>query len=170
MLLSEKEHGLQRLNGSVEAGEKLYPDTASTGREKIRQDLRHAKEDWERLFNGLNEAQRQVDAFLMQWASYVDSRDSLSSWMEETEAALRADVELRNTLQEKRQQLQSYRVANHYFLIFVTHLSSCLFVLWIKSLFQISIAFKYNKNVTVFLCSFLRDGSAQTILRAATLR
>ncbi|KAL8590280.1 hypothetical protein ACOMHN_006396 [Nucella lapillus] len=109
LLLSEKEHGLQRLNGSVESGEKLYPDTAAAGREKIRQDLRSAKEDWERLFSGLNEAQRRVDAFLMQWASYVDGQDSLSRWMAETEAALRTDMELRNTLQEKRQQLQNYR-------------------------------------------------------------
>nr|KAG5692778.1 hypothetical protein BaRGS_009394 [Batillaria attramentaria] len=109
MLFSEKEHGLQRLNGSIESGEKLYPDTAATGREKVRQDLRRAKEDWERLFSGLNEAQRRVDAFLMQWTSYVDGQDSLTRWMGETEAALRADMDLRNTLQEKRQQLQNYR-------------------------------------------------------------
>lgn len=110
ILFSEKEHGLQRLNGSLEAGEKLYPDTASAGREKVRQDLRRAKEDWENLFSGLNEAQRRVDAFLMQWTSYVDGQDSLTRWMSETEAALRADTDLRNTLQEKRQQLQNYRV------------------------------------------------------------
>ncbi|XP_076463750.1 muscle-specific protein 300 kDa-like isoform X7 [Babylonia areolata] len=109
MLLSEKEHGFQRLNGTVDSGEKLFPDTASAGREKVRQDLRRAKEDWERLFSGLNEAQRRVDAFLMRWASYVDGQDSLSRWMGETEAALRADMELRNSLQEKRQQLQNYR-------------------------------------------------------------
>ncbi|XP_025103982.1 nesprin-1-like isoform X4 [Pomacea canaliculata] len=109
ILFSEKEHGLQRLNGSLEAGEKLYPDTASAGREKVRQDLRRAKEDWENLFSGLNEAQRRVDAFLMQWTSYVDGQDSLTRWMSETEAALRADTDLRNTLQEKRQQLQNYR-------------------------------------------------------------
>ncbi|XP_076442566.1 muscle-specific protein 300 kDa-like isoform X3 [Babylonia areolata] len=109
MLFSEKEHGLQRLNGSIESGEKLYPDTAASGREKVRQDLRRAKEDWERLFSGLNEAQRRVDAFLMQWTSYVDGQDSLTRWMSDTEATLRADMDLRNTLQEKRQQLQKYR-------------------------------------------------------------
>lgn len=103
---------MQRLNGSIESGEKLYPDTAATGREKVRQDLRRAKEDWERLFNGLNEAQRRVDAFLMQWTSYVDGQDSLTRWMSDTEAALRADMDLRNTLQEKRQQLQNYRVSD----------------------------------------------------------
>ncbi|KAK7104412.1 hypothetical protein V1264_019133 [Littorina saxatilis] len=109
MLFSEKEHGLQRLNGAIESGEKLYPDTAATGREKVRQDLRCAKEDWERLFNGLNEAQRRVDAFLMQWTSYIDGQDSLTRWLSDTEAGLRADMDLRNTLQEKRQQLQNYR-------------------------------------------------------------
>jgi nesprin-1 len=117
MLFSEKEHGLQRLNGSTESGEKLYPDTAAAGRDKVRQELRRAKEDWERLFSGLNEAQRRVDAFLMQWTSYVDGQESLTRWMSETEAALRADMDLRNTLQEKRQQLQNYRVSISRFLL-----------------------------------------------------
>ncbi|XP_012935204.2 nesprin-1-like, partial [Aplysia californica] len=110
MLFTEKEHGHQKLSAAVESGEKLYPDTASAGREKVRGELRMAKQDWENLFSGLNDAQRRVDSYLMQWSSYTDQQDQLMRWMAETEAALRADVDLRNTLQEKRLQLQTHRV------------------------------------------------------------
>ncbi|KAL5008450.1 hypothetical protein ScPMuIL_014031 [Solemya velum] len=109
ILMSEKEHGLQKLNSSIEAGEKLYPDTASSGRDKIRQELRTAKEDWDRLFSNLGDAQRKVDSFLLQWSSYSDSQGQVLRWITETEGALRADLDPKNTLQEKRKQLQNQR-------------------------------------------------------------
>jgi hypothetical protein len=43
----------------------------------------------------------------MQWSSYADGQDQLIKWMVDTEAALRADVELKNTLQEKRRMYRS---------------------------------------------------------------
>lgn len=113
MMLAEKEHGLQRLNSCVEAGERLYPDTAAAGREKVRQTLRSAKEDWERLFSALNDTQRRVDNFLLQWSSYAEGQDQLQRWLGDTEASLRADLDLKNTLQEKRMQLQNSRVCKH---------------------------------------------------------
>ena len=94
----------------IEAGEKLYPDTAAHGREAIRQNLRSAKEDWEKLFSSLNDTQRRVDSFLLQWSSYAEGQDQLVRWIGDTEATLRGDVDLKNTLQEKRMQLQNHRV------------------------------------------------------------
>ena len=94
----------------IEAGEKLYPDTAAHGRETIRQNLRSAKEDWEKLFSSLNDTQRRVDSFLLQWSSYAEGQDQLVRWIGDTEATLRGDVDLKNTLQEKRMQLQNHRV------------------------------------------------------------
>ena len=47
--MAEKDAGFQRLNAAVEQGDKLYPDTATAGREKIRQQLRTAKEVWDSL-------------------------------------------------------------------------------------------------------------------------
>jgi len=112
MLLSEKDHGLQRLNATVETGERLYPDTAASGREKVRQELRLCKDEWDRLFNSLSDTQRKVESYLMQWSSYSDGQDQLMRWMTETEEALRSDVDLKNTLQEKRMKLQNNRVSN----------------------------------------------------------
>lgn len=111
LMMSDKEHGLQRLNTAIEAGEKLYTDTAASGREKVRQNLRQAKEDWDRLNSNLHDAQRRVDSFLMQWSSYSDGQDQLMKWMADTENQLQSDVDLKNTLQEKRMQLQNVRVS-----------------------------------------------------------
>lgn len=112
MMLAEKEHGLSKLNSAIESGEKLYPDTAAAGREKVRQSLRSAKEDWERLFSALNDTQRSVDNFLLQWSSYSEGQNKLLGWLTDTEATLRADVDLKSTLQEKRMQLQNHRVSH----------------------------------------------------------
>lgn len=112
-MMSEKEHGLQRLNTAIEAGEKLFTDSAAGGREKVRQSLRQAKEDWDRFNSNLHDAQRRVDSFLMQWSSYSDGQDQLMKWMTDMEKLLQEDVELKNTLQEKRMQLQNIRVSRH---------------------------------------------------------
>uniref|UniRef100_A0A2C9KCB0 Calponin-homology (CH) domain-containing protein n=1 Tax=Biomphalaria glabrata TaxID=6526 RepID=A0A2C9KCB0_BIOGL len=112
MLFTEKDHGHQKLMSTLESGEKLSPDTAAVGREKVRGELRGAKQEWEDFLAGLNDAQRHVDSYMHQWSSYTDGQDQMLRWMAETEAALRADVELKNTLQEKRVQLQAQRPNN----------------------------------------------------------
>ena len=47
--MAEKTAGEEKLSNVLEMGEKLYPDTASTGRDKIHNQLRTAKDVWDRL-------------------------------------------------------------------------------------------------------------------------
>lgn len=110
-LLNEKDLGHQKLNSVIESGEKLYPDTAGAGREKIRGELRMANQDWENFSSNLNDTFHQMDSYLSQWSSYIDGHDHLLKWMAETGALLKADTELKNTLQEKKQKLQTLRVS-----------------------------------------------------------
>ena len=42
-LMVEKDQGQVKLTAAIESGDKLYPDTATPGREKIRQQLRTAQ-------------------------------------------------------------------------------------------------------------------------------
>ena len=60
MLSEEKDNELGKLNALVESGEKLYPDTAKSGRENIRQQLRIARDVWDSLLGELNDAQIEV--------------------------------------------------------------------------------------------------------------
>jgi nesprin-1 len=109
-LMTEKEHGLMKLNSAIETGEKLYPDTAAAGREQIRQELRTAKEDWDHLLNGLNDASRKFESYLNQLESYSETQDQLVKWINETEEMMVNDTEMKNTLVEKREQLHQRRV------------------------------------------------------------
>ena len=105
--MKEKEGGLQKLNSAVEAGERLYPDTSSPGRESIRKDLRHMKEQWDHLVAGLNDSQRHLDACVSQWESYTECHQQLQQWMVDVQRTVNLGAEMKNTLPEKRTQLQN---------------------------------------------------------------
>ena len=51
----------------------------------------------------------RLNAF--QWATFHDLYNQLEKWVQDTERILVADVELKNTLPEKKAQLQHYRVS-----------------------------------------------------------
>ena len=85
-------------------------DTSAAGRERVRQELRQANEEWDLFTNHLQDAERLVDAFFIKWSSFNDDLVSLSRWISDKEAALRSEGDLCATLLEKRNQLQHYRV------------------------------------------------------------
>jgi nesprin-1 len=110
-LLRSKEVGFSKLNATVESGEKLYPNTASEGRETVRQELRGLKLEWENLYDELSTAQRKLETNLMQWTSIDDSFGQLEDWMKNVEGQLSLELLLKSTLEEKKVQLQSYKVS-----------------------------------------------------------
>ncbi len=61
-LVAEKDAGLQKLNAATEQGERLSPDTAASGRDAVRQELRGAKDAWDALVADLSEVQQQAEA------------------------------------------------------------------------------------------------------------
>ncbi len=97
---------------ALEAGEKLYPNTSPEGREIIRQELRTLRESWECYVDGVGDAQRRLDRTLVLWQTYGENYDHLMKWLKEMEHALTCDVELKNTLSEKKAMLQHCRVKN----------------------------------------------------------
>ncbi len=109
-LQGSKELGLEKLNRTIQQGEKLYPDTSAAGREQIRQQLRAAKDSWDEYLGELSEMQSQLDSSLTLWSVYRDSTGSLDQWLLNVETSLKADTEPKNTLQEKRAQLQNNKV------------------------------------------------------------
>ena len=49
--------------------------------------------------------------YSFQWATFHDLYNQLEKWVQDTERIVVADVELKNTLPEKKAQLQHYRVS-----------------------------------------------------------
>ena len=109
-LISERDAGFAKLNQAIEAGEKLYPNTATEGREKVRQELRQMKLAWESLFDDLSSAQRKLEVALVQWTTFDDSYGQVEQWLRDAEMQLEGQVPLRSTLEEKKTQLQNFKV------------------------------------------------------------
>jgi nesprin-1 len=98
------------LAAAIESGEKLYPNTATDGREIVRQQLRALKQDWDGLYDEVMSTQRHLEINLVQWTSFEESCDQVETWLGNLEGQLQATVPVHATLEEKKAQLQSYRV------------------------------------------------------------
>ena len=109
-LLQAKDAGFSKLTSAIENGEKLYPNTATEGREVIRQQLRRLKPDWDGLYDEVMATQRHLEVNLVQWTSFEESYEQVESWLVNLEGQLRTEIPLHATLEEKKAQLQTYRV------------------------------------------------------------
>ena len=105
-----KEQGQMKFNAALESGEKLYPNTSTEGREIVRQELRSLRDQWESYSDGTSDANRRLSHALTQWNTFNESYDQLVTWVKDTEYSLTSDLEVKNTLPEKKITLQHYRV------------------------------------------------------------
>lgn len=110
-MIAEKEQGTNKIHFTVESGEKLYPSTASEGRDLIRQELRTLRDQWEQLCDQLSDTQRKLDSCLVQWSSYDENFEQFQKWLLDTEIQLKEDTDLKSTLPDKKAQLQGHRVS-----------------------------------------------------------
>ena len=62
------------------------------------------------LLGDITEQQRQVEAELGQWVTYNEGAESVEKWMIDMEACVKRELELKDTLAEKRAQLQQHKV------------------------------------------------------------
>lgn len=109
-ILAAKDVGLEKLTAVVESGEKLNPETNAAGRDKIRSQLRTAKEVWDALIANCSDMQRKLDARAMQWNAHKEGIDQLLRWLSNTEDQLRTGTELKAKLDEKKRALQQAKV------------------------------------------------------------
>ena len=110
--MEDKEVGQQVLNMALDKGERLYPDTSTAGREKIRQQLRTAKDVWDSLQTDLVDLQRRTEVSATQWSAFTEGQGQLERWLLEVETWVNTDTDLKESLTEKRAQLQNNKVRN----------------------------------------------------------
>ena len=58
----------------------------------------------------VNSVVRVTERLLKQWADYDETYDQLSQWIKDTEAKVKADMESKATLDEKRESLKKHKV------------------------------------------------------------
>lgn len=110
VLTDDKDVGLRKLNGTFQCSDKLYPDTSVIGRENVRQQVLTAKSSWNSLVSDLAEVQRRHDASATMLQVFQQQCQAVEDWMRVTELKDGRDLEPKNTLLEKREQLHTQRV------------------------------------------------------------
>ncbi|GIX92563.1 nesprin-1 [Caerostris extrusa] len=73
VLVNDKLQGQQLLSETVQSGERLYQDTATAGRESIRERLRELRDKFDLFSNSVLEVQRQLDSLNQHWISFKDT-------------------------------------------------------------------------------------------------
>ncbi|KAF5308513.1 hypothetical protein FQR65_LT06178 [Abscondita terminalis] len=105
VLLSEKEQGEHKLNSLVLQGEKLYPVTAASGRETIRNEVREIKDRWDALQEGVLVQQKLLDVQSQQLSSYQDMLQQTLAWLSNMEKVIQIDSSAYNSIQDVRSKL-----------------------------------------------------------------
>lgn len=101
------------VNSTLEAGERLYPTTGNEGREIIRQQLLDLQQAFESLYDGVTSTEREIRAKIFCWSGFDECSEAFEKWLKVAETHLKPEMELKNTLDEKRAKLQIYRTFLH---------------------------------------------------------
>ena len=105
----EQDAGPLKIASFSAAGERLFPDTSSHGREVLRQEIREVRDRWEAVMRRVGELQKRQDAQLQHWTSYQESVNQLTTWMEAMEAAGQQEQVNWLSVQETRSRLLKYK-------------------------------------------------------------
>ncbi|XP_062549338.1 muscle-specific protein 300 kDa isoform X2 [Armigeres subalbatus] len=106
----EKEKLENYMPALVTASEKVLSETSSQGREKIRDDMKKIKDQFENIIANIGNLKNQLDVRSVQWSSYKDSIHQILSWLDITEKKLdRNETQSWNTTQEIRSKLFKYK-------------------------------------------------------------
>ncbi|CAK1540777.1 unnamed protein product [Leptosia nina] len=108
-LLSQRRNATLLVNNTFELGEKLYPSTSLDGKEIIEQQLHDIQQAVDNLYDSITKAERNLDSELNKWSSFEDNLKTVQEWLALAEKNLPKEIELKATLDEKRNQLNVYR-------------------------------------------------------------
>ncbi|GIY32234.1 nesprin-1 [Caerostris darwini] len=112
VLVNDKLQGQQLLSETVQSGERLYQDTATAGRESIRERLRELRDKFDLFSNSVLEVQRQLDSLNQHWISFKDTFKQILNWMDATDRTLSShDLNL-PSLQDINSRLLKYKALN----------------------------------------------------------
>lgn len=105
-----KEDRLRTFTAAMTAGEKLYPNTSTTGRSTITKEMHSLRNRWETFLAGLNDAEVSLETSLLQSSGLAENVQHLATWLKNCEEGLGQEVALVSLLQEKQTMLQTYKV------------------------------------------------------------
>ncbi|GBO98724.1 Nesprin-1 [Eumeta japonica] len=106
VFLLERENGEHKIGILTSAGDKVLPETAASGRENIRTEIRSLRERWDKLNDNILQQQKEYESQTLQWSSYQDVLQQTLSWLEEKEKVVNAEEKIvLNSSQEIKSRL-----------------------------------------------------------------
>ncbi|XP_037501567.2 muscle-specific protein 300 kDa [Rhipicephalus sanguineus] len=109
-LIVGKVHGQQQLNLASRLGEHLYQDTAATGRDQVRLELRELHERWDSLESKIADLQKQLQLQSHARSSFVDSLSQVQMWLDNAERTVAEARDKLPSLQEAQGRLHSLKL------------------------------------------------------------
>lgn len=106
--VKDLENGQILLNNAVDSGEYLYSGITPENREKIRNEIRKLREDFDNVHDEGNSLLSQVESVLLQKTSIEESYSQVKQWLSESKAKF-SQTELYPTLAEKKAALQKFK-------------------------------------------------------------
>lgn len=112
-LLNESSNADTLISALDAIGEKALQETSTTGREKIREDIRDKHDRWEKLNNEIHKLQKKQETQIHQLASYQDLLQQILTWLKANEETLaHENISGWTSIQEIRSRLLKYKTMN----------------------------------------------------------
>jgi len=121
--MANRAEGQLRVTSASDCGNALYANTTSEGRDAVRQQLRQLCERLVKCSERIAAAEKTLEKASASWSAFNNDHDELEQWLETVRGKLAAVIP-QNTLQQKKDQLQSLKV--------VTTVFESLFLLLIR--------------------------------------
>ncbi|KAK9890576.1 hypothetical protein WA026_011946 [Henosepilachna vigintioctopunctata] len=112
LILAEKDQGEHKVNDLTLIGERLLPDTATQGRETIRNELRLIRERWDKLLEDVKHYQKNQEVQTQQLSSYRDILHQTLTWLSSMEKNIQLNPSQWNSVQEIRSKLLKHKTLN----------------------------------------------------------
>ena len=89
--------------------DKTLPQTAPPGQQNIRRELDSLNHDWSHYINKMSDTKDGLEETRSAWEDFDGRYEGLSKWLREMEGQIK-DYELKSTLQDKRSQVERFKV------------------------------------------------------------
>ena len=104
VLQNERDVGFHKLQQVLDQQEAVLPNTATSGKERLRRQAQELQEDWDAILAKMADAKSRLEVSVTQWSAFSDSQELLARWLLDAEESVRVDSQLQPTLPEKQSQ------------------------------------------------------------------
>lgn len=110
-LTQEKDQISHKINVLVQLAEKIYPDTAANGREKIRQELRSLRDRFDVFDQEISELQKKHMNESQQWTSFQENLQQTLAWLAQMEKSATGDTPNWMSIPDARSKLMKAKAS-----------------------------------------------------------